>query len=235
MRLPPVSRRKASFRRSAICPRSTCAGAPPPAPSPAGCRPAAGDLRHVRRVVFRELKLGRHHLGAFDEQPHRFELGQLLQRRQVAEVGHPSGGTRKGISPATPRISRLLARMVSFGAACSSAPASSRRPPPGARSCPGSAAAAFHAGNPPGKLTGVLPGCSDQPQRADHGLRDQRRVGQRGQLHQPDPVREVLQQLAATCSARRVLPVPPEPVRVSRRVSSSSAAGITRRSLSAAR
>ena len=56
-------------------------------------------------------------------------------------------------------------------------------------------------------------------QRLRDGRGDQRGVGDGGERHEEDAVLELSRSSAAACSARRVLPVPPGPVRVRRRTS----------------
>ena len=57
-----------------------------------------------------------------------------------------------------------------------------------------------------------------QPKHLRHGRDDLRRIGQRRQLHQPDTLRDSRPSSCAPTSwVRRVLPVPPEPVSVTRR------------------
>ena len=67
-----------------------------------------------------------------------------------------------------------------------------------------------------------LPGCLLDPQDGGDGLRNQVGVGERGQLHEPHPSSNRSAIPEATARARRVLPEPPGPVRVSRRCAASS-------------
>ena len=94
-----------------------------------------------------------------------------------------------------------------------------RQPRARARSCPAGAGPSWCAGTRPGGLPGAGPAPRRRAQRGQGGDGHQRGVCQGGQVDEPDTVRVARRRegLAPSCRARRVLPVPPVPVRVSRR------------------
>ena len=133
-----------------------------------------------------------------DEQPHRLGL------RPALAIGgsRPAAGQRQGRHPPDD-LAGDAAALRGWWPACAAAgrPASSvvgqrrRRRPPGARSCPAPAAAAAARRASASVASSGCPGCSRTPSARGHRLRHQRRVGQRGQLHQPDPLREARRQV----------------------------------------
>ena len=137
-------------------------------------------------------------------------------RLAVAAQGLPAGGQQahaRGRRPGAPRPAR-------------------RRRPPGARSCPAPAAGGAGPARPRRASAGGRVGVQLDADRRRDRLGHQVGVGERRQLRQPHPVRERPARPSASprrpaarpwaaSTARRVLPTPPGPVRVTSRCSAS--------------
>ena len=187
----------------------------------------AADLRHGRRVAGRQRE-GRRTPPRARSTNRRTasDSRQLRGRRQRAgRRAGPATARARRVSPATPSASRLVARMRRPGQARSSGVGQRGRRR--RRRCSQlSSTSSSRCGR-----SGVRERRQQRParllphaQRRGHRLGHQRRVGQRRQLDQPHAVRERVRPApAATCSARRVLPTPPAPVSVSRRVAAEQA------------
>ena len=140
-----------------------------------------------------------------------------LRRSRSAGAGRP--GTGYSCSPEMRSGARLVARIRIRAARRSSSADVARRAPTHLlevveheQDCFGPRA------RRPGRRAGCATGSLGHAHRARDRRRDERRVRDRRQRHEPDAVRErVRRRLAATWSARRVLPVPPGPVSVSSR------------------
>ena len=180
----------------------------------------ATDVGHERGVVIGDAEVRPHGPGALDEEQHGLELLELLRRsvRATSAGGTPSGGTTKTCSPRTCSGSRLVTSSVRSGQPCSSCSSvgaadvtcstlsrmrSSCR---GARRADELAELRLLAGVLEAQLTG---------DRGQHGAGlpglgevDEGRAGaERGSTRRGQPRRASL-----------VLPMPPGPVSVSRRM-----------------
>ena len=137
--------------------------------------------------------------------------------------GRPREGTRQAVSPATPSSSRLVASTRTPGQPRSDGVRQAGGRPPGrARSCPAAAGPARGAGAPPARASGAA-GAPGRPRpgaptaaRAAAGTSAPAASGARSTNQTPSGYPSMAS--AAACRARRVLPVPPVPVRVSSRV-----------------
>ena len=140
VRLPPVSSRKRSSSRAAICAtgstRTRAAASSRARGSPSSRRQTS---RHGRRVLRREGEAGAGAAGPARRRGAPRRTRPAPRRRAGSRaVGERRAGARaRRPRPATPSGSRLVARTRSAGAGPQRARRPARRtPPPGARSCP---------------------------------------------------------------------------------------------------
>lgn len=183
---------------------------------------ALDQLRHRLGVVLGDLEPGQDGRGAPAEQLHRRAGEQLPDRgptardrrrqrrhhehllpgdaqhvaagRQHADTGR---GPEQGVGQARAGVDEVLAVVQH------------KQQPP----------AADMAGD---HVEGGAAGLVHQAQRGGHGMGQQLRVAQPGQLHDAHPVAERAVTVAAVRSATRVLPTPPAPVNVTSRDAESS-------------
>ena len=149
---------------------------------------------------------------ALDEQPHRVELRHRLDRldrlgRRERERRHAPGRSRR-----PPRAGRGWWPGPSGGGTRAESSAAARA---SSRCSQLSSTPRISVQRGVDHASTRSPGLLTASTSASGGHRADR---PRRQLHQPAAVGEVVQPSAATCSARRVLPQPPEPVRVTSRV-----------------
>ena len=184
------------------------------------------DLGHGERVVLGQREVVAHGLGSIDEQLHRGQRGQLLDRRPVRKRRHRQRADR--VLALGPQAQHGAARREDLEAGAAGQELvelrrARRRP---ARGCPARAGSAAvgecarpgrpEAGARPRWTRPARPRCGAAPARAERWMRAART---------PRPAGSDRPGARPTAIASRVLPMPPGPVRVTSRtpgVSSSS-------------
>ena len=161
--------------------------------------------------------------GPLTKRRDRRHAGELSQRQRC--VGRRQGQRRHRELALGAQLQRLPAggqdRQAAGSAISSVATAGARRRGP-ARSCRGPGAAASIARNAAMAGQQRLSPWLAHPEDTGDRRQDQRRIGERGEIDEPDAVGEGVERSAATARASRVLPVPPGPVRVTSRSPSRS-------------
>ena len=171
------------------------AGGPPPARSPAGCRPGGGRCCAASAALASvQCKARGDVLGSFDRTGGWLPPGQVP--RMVVVVSNPAGpgkGSGRRLRPPPPGSRGWWPGCAAVGQARSS-------------SCANLAAAPMTCSQLSSRIRACLgrrkslriwmfarPGDFAQTYRTHHRPWHQLAVGQRGQLHQPDPIREIRQ------------------------------------------
>ena len=223
-RLPPVSTRRRSPNRArssstdSTLIRAAASSMANGMPSRRWQISASG-----RAVGLRDGEARQHGSAALDEQPDRFDTGPGLPAAASAPGRAPAAMARDTSSrrrwPAARGWSPGFAGPARRAAA---RPHRSRRRRSGARSCPAPAATAFRTDGRPTDPAAVASLRSRRPSAAPTACGTSAgSVKDASSTHQT-PSSKSDSSPAAASSASRVLPAPPEPVSVSRRVSPSS-------------
>ena len=182
----------------------------------------AADRRHVRHVAGGDRERRLDGARPLDEEAHRLDLEQ--RRRAAASgsgSGRPSGGTGNSRSPETRSAARLVAS--TFRCRAGGQQRRHRRPPPPAGAaprCPGRAGTTPSAGGRSG--AGSAPRCGARASPSALAIAPGIAAGSAIAASGTKTTPSANATSRATASARRVLPPPPGPVRVSKRVSGRS-------------
>ena len=174
--------------------------------------------------VVREREVGLHRCARSTKRLDRRVLREALERRHEPSSRAATAGARgRPTSPGRPSASRLLGRTRPPGSRAAACPRDARTRQSGARSCRGAAAPAWDGdGRPASRAAGGPRLLAHAERRGKHwGTRAGSARCANSTSHTPSGYS--LSRRAPISRERRVLPLPPGPVIVSRCVSASSA------------